>query len=75
MTDMPGASAEASPASGDDTPTLDDLRREMGDRWQVAKITGGYRATIKGPGGTPIPRYGRTPGELLESIRHVEGRP
>jgi hypothetical protein len=54
--------------------TLGDVRREAGDRWQIAKITGGYRAVISEPGGTPIPRYGRTPAELLESIRHVEGR-
>ena len=61
-------------ASCDDI-TLDDVRREVGNRWDIARITGGYRAVIREPGGTPIPRYGRTPAELLESIRHVEDRP
>jgi hypothetical protein len=55
--------------------TLDDVRREVGDRWECAAITGGYKATIREPGGTPIPRYGRTPAELLESIRLVERTP
>jgi hypothetical protein len=65
-----------STASTADSPvTLDDVRRQAGDRWDIARITGGYRATIKEAGGTPIPRYGRTPAELLESIRVVEGRP
>jgi hypothetical protein len=59
-------------AAGQDL-TLDDVRHAVGDRWDIAKITGGYRATIKEPGRTPIPRYGRTPAELLESIRHVGG--
>lgn len=53
--------------------TLDDVLREVGDRWQVSPITGGYRAVIRDAGGhIPIPRYGRTPGELLESIRMAE---
>jgi hypothetical protein len=55
--------------------TLDDVRREAGDRWDIAKITAGYRATIKEPGKTPIPRYGRTPAELLESIHMAERQP
>jgi hypothetical protein len=55
---------------------LDDLRREFGDRWEITRITAGYRAVIRETGGdTPIPRYGRTPAELAESIRHVEPRP
>lgn len=56
--------------------TLDDVRREAGDRWEIARITGGYRAIPRGTGGhTPIPRYGRTPAELAESIRMLECRP
>jgi hypothetical protein len=52
--------------------TLYDVYREVGDRWDIAPITAGYKATIREPGGTPIPRYGRTPAELLKSIRLVE---
>jgi len=56
--------------------TFDDLRREFGDRWQITRITGGYRAVVRDAGGhTPIPRYGRTPDELAESIRMTEHRP
>jgi hypothetical protein len=56
--------------------TLDDVRREAADRWEIASITGGYRAIPRDSGGhTPIPRYGRTPAELAESIRYVEPRP
>jgi hypothetical protein len=54
---------------------LDDLRTEFGDRWHIAPITGGYRAVPCGTDGhSPIPRYGRTPAELAESIRVVEGQ-
>jgi hypothetical protein len=70
MTSMAARSA-TTPASTHDM-TIDDVRREAGDRREVAQITEGYRATIKDPGQTPIPRYGRTPAELLESIRHAE---
>jgi hypothetical protein len=53
--------------------TLDGLRREFGDRWQIIRITAGYRAVIRNAGGhTSIPRYGRTPAELAESIRMTE---
>lgn len=72
MQPPPGTNADS--AASDDL-TLDDVRREVGDRWDIAPITGGYRAIIREPGGTPIPRYGRTPAEVLESIRHVERRP
>jgi hypothetical protein len=55
---------------------LDDLHHEFGDRWEIAAITGGYRATLRDAGGhTPIPRYGRTPAELAESIRMAERQP
>jgi len=56
-----------------DEVTLDDVRREFGDRWEITEITAGYRAITREPGGTPVPRYGRTPAELAESIRAVEG--
>ncbi|HEY4464418.1 MAG TPA: hypothetical protein VGN41_17260, partial [Streptosporangiaceae bacterium] len=56
--------------------TLDDLHREFGDRWDIARITGGYRAIPRDTGGhTPIPRYGRTPAELAESIRMMDRQP
>jgi hypothetical protein len=56
--------------------TLNDLRHEFGNRWDIVAITAGYRAVLRETGGhTPIPRYGRTPAELAESIRVVEGRP
>ena len=55
-----------------DEVTLDDVRREFADRWDIAAITAGYQATIREPGGTPIPRYGRTPAELAESIRAMK---
>jgi hypothetical protein len=53
--------------------TLNDLSREFGDRWDIREITAGYRAVVRDTGGhTAIPRYGRTPGELAESLRLVE---
>jgi hypothetical protein len=65
----------ASAADDGQEMTLDDVRREVGDRWSCAAITGGYRAVPRGLAGTPIPRYGRNPAELLESIRHLERQP
>jgi hypothetical protein len=60
----------------DDEVTVDDVRREFGDRWEITRITGGYRAVIRDTGGhTPVPRYGRTPGEVAESVRMVEAAP
>jgi hypothetical protein len=53
--------------------TLDEVRRQFGKRREIMRITGGYRAVIRDTGGhTPVPRYGRTPGELAESIRMAE---
>jgi hypothetical protein len=75
MTSVPAHSAATTPANVHDI-TIDDLRREFGERWEITAIAGGYRAVIRDTGGhTPIPRYGRTPAELAESIRHVEPRP
>jgi hypothetical protein len=60
------------PVAEDDT-ALDDLHQEFGERWEITEIMAGYRAVIRDTGGhTPIPRYGRTPSELAESIRLVE---
>ena len=58
-----------------DEVTMDDVRRDFGDRWDITEITAGYKATTREPSGTAIPRYGRTPAELAESIRAVEGAP
>jgi hypothetical protein len=63
----------ATSAATDDDTALNGLYREFGDRWIITRITAGYRAVIRDTGGhTAIPRYGRTPGELAESIRVVE---
>ena len=52
---------------------VDNLRREFGNRWDIAAITGGYRAILRAPGShTPVVLYGRTPAELAESIRIAE---
>jgi hypothetical protein len=70
-----GVSHPLVPAASRDDMTLDDVRCEVGDRWDITRITAGYRAMIREPGGhTPIPRYGRTPAELAESIRYAEAR-
>jgi hypothetical protein len=65
----------SNPPVHDQNVTLDDVRAEVGERWRVTAITGGYRAVPRGARGTAIPRYGRTAAELLESIRHVERQP
>jgi hypothetical protein len=55
-----------------DEAALEELRREFGDRWDIARMTGGYRAIPRATGGTPIPRYGTTVAELAASIRRIE---
>ena len=51
----------------------DDVRREFGARWDIAAIVQGYRANLRKTGGhAPVVLYGRTPGELAESIRMAE---
>ncbi len=53
---------------------VDNLGHKFADHWDIAAITGGYRATLHDPGGhTPVALYGRTPAELAESIRMAEG--
>jgi hypothetical protein len=78
MSDVPRNDDE-NPMAPDDQPArddeaaLDDLRHEFGDRWIIARITGGYRATPRASGGhTAIPRYGGSPAELAAGIRAVE---
>ncbi len=52
---------------------VDHLRREFGDRWDIAAIAQGYRAVLRDIGGhTPVVLYGRTPAELAESVRMAE---
>ena len=73
---MPPAHSTNACTTANDAPTLDDVRREFGDRWEIARITGGYRAIPRDTRGhTPIPRYGRTPAELAESIRMLDPQP
>ncbi len=59
--------------TAEDEAALEELRREFGDRWDIGRMTGGYRAIPRGIRGTPIPRYGHTPAELGDSIRRIEG--
>ena len=52
---------------------LHDLRRESGDRWDIAAIPQGYRAILRDPGERArVVLYGRTPAELAESIRMAQ---
>src|SRR5579875_2829748 len=68
----PPASPHPPPPADDAAP--DGGRREAGDRWHIGTVTGGYAAIPhhQAPGRAPC--YGRTPGELAESIRFAEGR-
>jgi len=73
-----GSAADASHlrslATANDLVTVDDLRREFGDRWEIAAIPQGYRAILRETGGrVPVVLYGRTPAELAESVRMAEG--
>jgi len=81
MQSAPGSKA-GSAASASYTPVLlpshddvalHDLRREYGDRWEIAAIPQGYRAILRDPGGhVPVALYGRTPAELAESIHMAQ---
>ena len=56
----------------DDIP--DDLRNESEAHWGITHVIGGYRAVLRdNTGHAPVTLYGRTPGELAESIRMAEG--
>ena len=75
MTSTPMRSAGTTPASIHGL-TIDDLRREFGDRWDIAAIPQGYRAILRETGGhAPAVMYGRTPGDLAESIRMAQVSP
>jgi hypothetical protein len=52
--------------------SLEDVREQLADRWDCRAITAGYVGIPRLVGGTPIPRYGRTPAELLENILRAE---
>ncbi len=66
--------ASDAPGEQPDHLGLDDLNREFADRYDLTNVEGGFRADRPGAHGTPqVLLYGRTPGELAESIRHAEG--
>lgn len=52
--------------------TLEDVREQLAGRWECRAITAGYVGVPKLNDGTPIPRYGQTPAELLENILRSE---
>jgi hypothetical protein len=52
--------------------TLEDVRKRLGARWDCRAITAGYVGIPRLDDGTPIPRYGQTPAELLENILRAE---
>lgn len=55
-----------------DAVTLEDVRQQLGTRWDCRPITAGYVGVPRLNDGTPIPRYGQTPAELLENILRAE---
>lgn len=62
-------------AAGADAAAVEELRREFGSRWNIARVARGYRAIPRETGGrTAIPRYGSTPAELAASIRSAGRR-
>ena len=52
--------------------TLEDVREQLDGRWDCRPITAGYVGIPRLSDGTPIPRYGKTPAELLENILRAE---
>ena len=57
---------------GPEAITLDDVRQRLDGRWDCRAITAGYVGIPRLNGGTPIPRYGSTPAELLDNILRAE---
>ena len=58
------------------TLTLEAVRHESGNRWDITAIPQGYQAILKDHNGpAPVALYGRTPAELAESIRMAEVSP
>ncbi len=62
---------ESNPARADGV-TLADVREQLAGRWDCRAITAGYVGVPMLADGTPIPRYGQTPAELLENILRSE---
>ena len=52
--------------------TLAEVRKRLAGRWDCRAITAGFVGVPKLLDGTPIPRYGRTPAELLDNILRSE---
>jgi hypothetical protein len=52
--------------------TLADVREQLAGRWDCRAITAGFVGIPQLFDGTPIPRYGQTPAELLENILRSE---
>jgi hypothetical protein len=65
-------SDDESNVGGPEAMTLDDVRQRLDGRWDCRAITAGYVGVPRLGGGTPIPRYGSTPAELLENILRAE---
>lgn len=57
---------------GPEAITLGYVRKRLGARWDCRAITAGYVGIPRLADGTPIPRYGQTPAELLENILRSE---
>ena len=57
---------------GPEAITLDDVRQRLDGRWDCRAITAGFVGIPRLNRGTPIPRYGDTPAELLENILRAE---
>jgi hypothetical protein len=52
--------------------TLAEVRKRLAGRWDCRAITAGFVGIPKLLDGTPIPRYGQTPAELLDNILRSE---
>lgn len=59
-------------AAGREDVTLEDVRQQLAGRWDCRAITAGYVGVPRLADGTPIPRYGQTPAELLDNILRSE---
>jgi hypothetical protein len=66
------ASDDESNSARADGVTLAEVRRRLAGRWDCRAITAGFVGIPKLLNGTPIPRYGRTPAELLDNILRSE---
>ena len=65
-------SSDEETVGGAEAMTLDDVRKRLDGRWDCRAITAGFVGIPRLDGGTPIPRYGSTPAELLENILRAE---